>query len=323
MTGEAQSPDSESARIAVIVPCWNDGDLLLQAIGSLRSEKGVEVVVVDDGSTDTRTHTVLDGLEASGITVVRQGSNLGVSAARNRGLAETSAPYVFPLDSDDLAIPGAPAAMRKRLELDPDAGVCYGDYIEFGAHELLRAVPTEIDSYRLAYTNEYPISALFRRSVLEEVGGWRPLLADLDSRQDWNLWLSLAETGVAGIHHGTGVLTYARRMHPNRLAQRGRRQHRRLYDALVAQHPAVFAEIPRHRRRSSLSPLRKSLYPIVYGRRSRWSGERKLKEILDRLGLWTLTGTLSDEQKRGLELATSAGLEGSELIAKGLPWRGF
>ena len=179
--------------------------------------------------------------------------------------------------------------------------------------------PRGTDVYRLAYTNEYPISALFRRSVLEGIGGWCPLLPDFDSRQDWNLWLTLAEAGVVGIHHGAAALTYARRIHPNRLERRGRQHHRRLYGALVGQHPAVFEEIPRHRRRSSLSPLKKRLYPVLYGQRSRWSGERKIKKALDRLGLWTLTGTLSDPQERQLELAMRAGLEESERVGRQAP----
>lgn len=304
MTGEATA--SALTPIAAIVPCWNDGELLLETIGSLRREEGVEIVVIDDGSTDARTAEVLDRLDRLGIQVVRQDENQGVSAARNSGLAATTAPYVFPLDADDLAIPGALGAMREVLDRNPGVGVCYGDYIEFGAHELVRAVPSQVDAYRLAYTNEYPITALFRRSALEAVGGWRRLLPDFDSRQDWNLWLSLAEACVSGAHLGGGRLTYARRMHTGRLAQRGRAHHRRLYDAMVEQHPVVFAEISRCRRESSLPLAKKLLYPLVYGRRTRWSGEQVVKRFLDRLGLWTLTGTLTDSEREQLESALGA-----------------
>ena len=301
-------------QIAAIVPCWNDGELVPHAVGSLRAGADVEVAVVDDGSTDKRTHEVLAALEGEGVSVFRLGTNQGVSAARNRGLAETSAPYVFSLDSDDLAIPGALPAMLEQIEANPGAGICYGDYIEFGAHELLRAVPEVVDAYRLAYTNEYPTSALFRRSALEQVGGWRPLFTDLDSRQDWNLWLSLAEAGVTGVFHGSGNLTYARRMHMDRLENRGRIHHRRLYGGLVDQHPAVFRDIARYRSKSSLTRPKRALFPIVYGRRSRWSGERKLKAALDRLGLWTLTGELTDLQRRGLARAIEAGDRGSQAV---------
>jgi glycosyltransferase involved in cell wall biosynthesis len=307
MTAEAMV-SSEGAGIAVIVPCWNDGDLLSQTVGSLRPGERLEIVVVDDGSTDPGTLGVLTQLETAGVRVVRQERNLGVSAARNRGLAETSAPFVFPLDADDLAIPGALRAMRAQLEADPDAAVSYGDYLEFGAHELVRAVPAELDPYRLSYTNEYPVSALFRRTALESVGGWRRFLPEIDSRQDWNLWLSLAESGATARYNGSGFLTYARRIHSGRLAHRGRDHHRGLYDALQNQHPDLFSKTAVNRRRSGLSTVKKLLYPAVYGRRSRWSGERQVKAALDRLGIWTLTGgELTPDQRAAFEAALEAG----------------
>lgn len=314
MTPEDRQPSSTSSQIAAIVPCWNDGELLLEAVGSLCAEEGLETVVVDDCSTDAATMAALADLEGAGICVLRQHRNMGPSAARNRGLAETTAPYVFPLDSDDLAIPGALAAMRKRLESDPAAGICFGDYIEFGKSELVRAVPSEVDAYRLAFTNEYPVSALFRRSVLECAGGWERLLTDIDAHQDWDLWMTIAEVGIKGVNLGAGKLTYARRTHEGRLGDRSRAQHRRVYPALAERHPLIFGDLRGHRRRSSLTPLKQRLYPYVYGSRVRWSGERRIKDALDRFGLWTLTGTLTEAQQQRLREAIEAGRDGAASI---------
>ncbi len=244
--------------------------------------------MVDDGSTDPATERVLERLAAEGVRVVRQ-ENQGLVGARMTGLRETAAPYVFPLDADDCAVPGALSAMADLLDAHPEAAVCYGDYEEFGDVDLVRAVPERLDPYRLAYTNEYPVSSLFRRRVLDEVGGWTAN-GGLEAYEDWNLWLKLAERGAAAVHAGEGVRTYRRRLHAasgGRLLDLGRSQHRRLYGRLRALHPDFFARVRAHRRGSDLSPVRKLLYPVVYGGRPRLPVERRVKRLLDRLGVWT------------------------------------
>lgn len=275
---------SEPPRVAVIVPCFRDGELAAGAVASIDEHEPVEVVVVDDASDDPETERALERVAAGGTRVARHARNEGLSAARCTGLRETSAPYVFPLDADDLAVPGVLAAMADRLDADPEAAVCYGDYAEFGSAERLRAVPARIDPYRLAYTNEYPVSALFRRSVLEEVSGW----TKLDAYEDWDLWMKLAERGARGIHFGFGIVTYRRRLHRERMLARARTFHPELYAELRRMHPALFAAIAEHRRRSPLNPTRKRLYPIVYGRRRRYRWEEPVKRLLERLGVWTL-----------------------------------
>jgi len=72
----------------------------------------------------------------------------------------TSAPYVYPLDADDLALPGVLARMADRLDADSGAVACVGDIAEFGDHELVREIPARLDPYRVALTNEYPITAM-------------------------------------------------------------------------------------------------------------------------------------------------------------------
>jgi len=275
-------------RIAVIIPCFNDGPLVLEAVRSIVEEEPVELLVIDDDSTDAATLAVLDELQTDGVRVLRHEHNVGVAKARGTGLRATSAQFLFPLDADDLAVPGALAAMADRLETDPDAAACFGDYAEFGDSEIVRAVPDRLDPFRLAFTNEYPISALFRRAVLEEVGGWDSKGYGGSGYEDWNLWMTLAERGERCVHLGVGQLTYRRRLHGERKLAAGRRRHRELYRELRRIHPGLFGELDAHRRHTDLGPLRQRLYPVVYGRRRRFRFETRLKRMLDRLGVWTL-----------------------------------
>ena len=274
-----------AARIAVVLPCFNDGPLLLEALASLPRDEPLEVVVVDDASTDPATLEVLDGLRAAGTRVVRHPVNRHLSAARMTGLAETSAPYVYPLDADDQAVPGALGAMADRLDAVPEAAVVAGDYEEFGSQDLVRAIPDELDPYRVAFCNEYPVTAMFRRSVLEEVGGWR---TELRGYEDWDLWMALAERGLRMEHLGHGRPIYRRRLHGTRMLTGARRRHVDLYRNLRDAHPRLFAELREHRRRSPMPWRRKLLYPVVYGGRPRTQAELAVKRWLDEHRLWTL-----------------------------------
>jgi glycosyltransferase involved in cell wall biosynthesis len=272
------------ARVVVIIPCYQDGRLAKEAVRSIREDEPVEVVVVDDHSPDAETATALAELEADGVTVVRHEHNRGPAEARASGMSVSSAPYVFPLDADDHAVEGALGRMADSLDAHPEAGVCFGDYVEFGESEILRAVPPALDPYRLAYTNEYPISSLFRRSLLAEVGAWPTMLG----YEDWHLWMTLAERGTTAVHLGAGIPIYRRRLHGDRLLTASRDVHPQLYARLRTDHPRLFADLPAHRGRSELGRVRKVLYPVVYGPRRRYRWEGSVKSLLDRLGVWTL-----------------------------------
>jgi glycosyltransferase involved in cell wall biosynthesis len=275
---------NEEARIAVVIPCYRDAGLAVEAVRSIQENEPVEVIVIDDHSELETNDAVLRRLESDGITVLRHDNNLGCGAARDTGRRAASAPYVFPLDADDLAAPGMLARMADRLDAHPEADVCFGDYIEFGDSELMRAVPSAIDAYRLAYTNEYPVSSLFRRSTLDDVGGWVPMPA----YEDWHLWMTLAERGSTAIHMGPGVVTYRRRLHGTRLLTGSRRAHPELYARLKDDHPRLFADLAANRERSDLHAIRKLVYPVVYGGRRRFGWETRIKALLDRVGIWTL-----------------------------------
>jgi len=93
-----------STAVAVVIPCFNDGRYLQEALNSLYAQScgDWEAVVVDDGSTDPRTLNVLDAINHPRVLVHRHEKNRGLAAARNTGVKLTKAPIVFPLDADKL-----------------------------------------------------------------------------------------------------------------------------------------------------------------------------------------------------------------------------
>src|SRR5215204_1281332 len=109
---------SSQPRVAVVIPCFNAGPMLLEAIASVQEPEAVEIVVVDDESTDPATLELLERVETDGVRVIRQTPNGGCAVARTTGVGATTAPYVFPLDTDDLAIPGMLSKLADQLDED-------------------------------------------------------------------------------------------------------------------------------------------------------------------------------------------------------------
>ncbi len=246
----------------MVIPCYDDGRLLVEAVDSIREKERIEVVVVDDGSTDAETVRCLSQLEQRGTRVLRQ-SNSGPAAARNNGMHASSGRFVYPLDADDRLVPGALAAMADLLEQTPAMDFVWGDYVTFGDYSGHYRSPDRWLPWTLTYVNPYPISSLFRRAVLERAGGWTGGVVDYE---DWNLWLALAEQGVVGARIPRVV--YERRLHGEaRVAVNARRRHRALYEQLQHRHAGLFARRGELRKEERPALWKQAIYPVLFGPR--------------------------------------------------------
>jgi glycosyltransferase involved in cell wall biosynthesis len=245
-----------STRVAVVVPCFNDGATLPQTLASLEGQEAHELVVVDDGSDDPATLHVLAGLEQAGVRVARR-PNGGLSAARMTGVQATTAPYVLPLDADDLLAPGAVAALADALDAHPEAKLAWGDVRIFGTIELLVRLPERLDPWHLTYLNDVPGTCLIRRDALLDAGGW----VLLSGYEDWDLWLTFVERGWNGVRAPRVTLHYRRsrgRMNEDSLGR-----HAQLYETVRSRHPALFAARRANWRRSTAPPAARILLPLV------------------------------------------------------------
>ena len=185
----------KSPKVSVVIPCFNHGEFLPEAVASITASTkrdDVEIIVVDDGSTDERTRTETDKLVARGINVVRQ-ENRGLVAARNAGIAEAKAEYIFPLDADDRVRPGCLDHGIRILDADPKVGVVYGDGEYFGIRTgRWRIGP--FDRHRLLQWNFIACCAVYRRSVWEQNRGYDGTMP-VQGLEDWDFWLGALEHG--------------------------------------------------------------------------------------------------------------------------------
>jgi glycosyltransferase involved in cell wall biosynthesis len=109
------------SRVAVLIPCHGEGPLVADAVRSVQEDEPIEIVVVDDASPDDATRETLAELEREGVRVIRLEANVGVGNARSDAFDATTTPYVYPLDADDLALPGVLARMADLLDAEPGA----------------------------------------------------------------------------------------------------------------------------------------------------------------------------------------------------------
>lgn len=180
---------------SIIIPTHNRPDLLTRAVESaFAAGTKIEVIVVDDASTDT-TADVCASLQ--GIKYVRLEHNEGVAGARNRGLLASSGEYVTFLDDDDVRLPNSIDDQVKLLEADKQAGLIFGQAIlgdQSGAptNEVYPFECAQGDVFwRLMSHNFIPCgSVVFRRSCVDRVGLLDTSIPGVD---DWDLWVRIAE----------------------------------------------------------------------------------------------------------------------------------
>jgi glycosyltransferase involved in cell wall biosynthesis len=203
----------------VVVPAHN-AELFLE--GSLESVKRQtvppdEIVVVDDGSTD-RTAEIAVSL---GARVITHAEALGPSAARNAGVAATSAPFIAFLDADDTWMPDHAELLLASLA--QSNSVCASSRAEkFGTEsgivgsELPENVPTDLSDVLITENPVIQSAAVVRRDAFRESGGYDPVIR---LSEDYDLWNRLADIGPFSF---VAKATVRRRMHAQQFSQRFR-----------------------------------------------------------------------------------------------------
>jgi glycosyltransferase involved in cell wall biosynthesis len=185
---------AKSFKVSVVIPCFNHGEFLPEAVGSVANigRDDIELIVVDDGSTDERTRKEMDALPAQGTKVVQQ-ENKGLAGARNAGISASHGEYIFPLDADDRLRTGWIDRAIRILDSDPKVGVVYGDAECFGIRTGRWHVGP-FDPNKLLQWNYIHASALYRRSVWEQNRGYDGTMP-VQGLEDWDFWLGALEHG--------------------------------------------------------------------------------------------------------------------------------
>jgi len=246
---------AQSEQISVVIPCFNHGRFLGDAVGSALAQEGPpQVIVVDDGSTERETLEALEQLP-SGVRLLRQ-ENSGVSVARNAGAAASSGAMLLMLDADDRLAGGALAALRDALGRDSEAAYSYGVMRMFGAWSGEVRFPG-FDPYALLYRPLVgsPGAMLVRREAFDSVGGYDPTAPGYE---DWDFQLSVLERGWGAVRVDRVTLEYRKHSRSALSVDRGR--HRELMRFLRRKHAGLYDRADQLAGESRLGPIGRLVY---------------------------------------------------------------
>ncbi|WP_028962162.1 glycosyltransferase family 2 protein [Sulfobacillus thermosulfidooxidans] len=178
--------------VSVVIPAYNAESTIVEALESVyqQSHKNLEVIVVDDGSTDL-TRQIIERQFPQ--VILRANHNQGPSQARNTGIDMAHGEWIAFLDADDVWHPEKIAQQLDVAHTDPEIGLVASDWIR-DAHfmDVPRALPvSEVRYHDLLILNRFQTSTvLVKRSIVQSLQGFD---RRVDGAEDWDLWLRVAQ----------------------------------------------------------------------------------------------------------------------------------
>ena len=186
-------------RVSVVIPAYNAAETIAQTIGSALAQTitDLEVIVVDDGSTDA-TPAVIKSISDSRLRLVER-SNGGVAAARNTGIAAARGEWIAFLDADDIWLPTKLERQLVLMQEHPGCMASQGSayFVDNDLQRLSLSRCLPVDSPLLAFLRfqNLPNAAsswIVKRELLDRIGGFNTALIILE---DWEFSLRIARFG--------------------------------------------------------------------------------------------------------------------------------
>ncbi len=182
--------------VSIIIPAFNAEKYIKETLKSALGQtyKNIEVIVVDDGSTD-KTAEMVKSFNDPRLIYIHQG-NKGQSAARNAGIQKAKGEYIAFLDSDDLFLPQKIERQVEFLKNHPDCGLCYCKIYHFFSDKPQKLFYNPVPNYSGFIFDKFlensvvnPLAAFLRKEYLDKYGGFKDDWRRCDEQY---LWLKLA-----------------------------------------------------------------------------------------------------------------------------------
>lgn len=225
--------------VTVVIPCFNHGQFIDDAVDSVLAQTypDVEIVIVDDGSDDPDTIRKLADYRRPYARVFHT-ENRGLSAARNFGISKARGQYILPLDADDRIDSRYISEAVAVLDRNESVGIVYCLAEFFGAQTGLWPLPP-YSLEAMLVDNVIFCSALFRKSDWEALGGYDETFRS--GFEDYDFWLSILERGKQ-VHQLPAVRFFYRVRPDSMLRQISRDQKTQVYQNIFQKHRSLFLD---------------------------------------------------------------------------------
>lgn len=185
--------------ISIIIPCFDSGLFLLETIDSCKDSyfKDFEIIVVDDGSTDLQTISILEEIRLNGFVKVIKKTNGGAASARNFGVRNSKGEFLLFLDSDNRIRTDYLSKAVEEIQKDYNIGVVYAKPFFFGFEESQESSRFEVKDFSfdsLLAGNYVDMCSLVRKKAFLEVGGFDEV-PEIYFGEDWDLWIRMVQAG--------------------------------------------------------------------------------------------------------------------------------
>lgn len=218
-----------SPRISVVIGAHNEEDTIARTVQSLLGQTidNIEIIVVDDGSTDDTAEVVSD-FNDQRIRLITIGQNQGLPGALNSGINAAKGEYIARADADERSLPYRLQNQSEVFDEQPDVqavGCWYTNVGRDGKRIVDERISTDRSfSVRDLLENGPGVahgSMMIRADALSKVGGYRE---EFQLAQDYDLWLRMAEAFGPGWLHVVSSVLYERTIEASQLQKRYRQR---------------------------------------------------------------------------------------------------
>jgi glycosyltransferase involved in cell wall biosynthesis len=191
--------NSPQPLVSIVVPFFDTyAEFLPSCIESVRHQtySHWDLIVVDDASPTDAALRIVEQFGDSRLRVIRHQANRGQAAGRNTGIRNSNGPLIMPLDCDDALAPTHIEKLVASLLAHPECGAAYADYRLFGAVEGELRFPLQDTKFLLREQWIPHPGTIVRRSLWARAGGYCEAPEFRAGNEDWDYFLSLAESGL-------------------------------------------------------------------------------------------------------------------------------
>ena len=260
----------QSVTVSIVIPCYNHGQYIQETIDSIDAQKinyPIEIIIVDDGSSDADTLQKLDDLKQFNYTIIHQ-TNGGPGKARNTGIEIAVGKYILPLDADNKLNPdyinkAVPLLEKNQADIVYAAPVFFGDTSIKNRQFKVRP----FEDLGLVTGNCADACAIFRKEVWAKNGGYDAFMPSYGF-EDWDFWIAASKNNF--VFHFINEKLYYYRIVQNSMISAFDNKERTviIHRYLAKKHADFFLEklvkITYIRERYFYDLLRFPITPIIY-----------------------------------------------------------